>query len=163
MNLNYDLQKVVPGLLSAVPELRASYLQLVREEETSTQRLSPKDIEELNQIAELHDLPKRDLGKPGVTIVFEHLLLRFMLHLSEEYRFDRLREIMGWVEELTSHPEFAVRNLVAGSICEPLITTHESTLPIFVPLMGKKTKELCTMQFELYLVSDETKKLFGVT
>lgn len=165
MNLNYDLQAVIPGLLSAVPELAPAYLQLQKEEQESAQRLSPKDIDELDQITKMHGLPKRDYNQPGVTIVFEQLLVRFMLELTEKctpLHRHRLKEIMDWVEELAGHAEFAVRNLIAGSVCEPLITTHEANLRYFVPLMGEKTKALCTMQFEMYRINDETKRLFGV-
>lgn len=162
MNLSYDLQKIIPDLLLSVPELELPYQKMVNEEEQSAPQLSQQDIEELNQISRLHNLPKRDLNKPGVTIVFEQLLVDLMLRMASRGEYERLKEIIDWIEELAAHPEFAVRNLVAISICEPLITTHEDSLSHFVPLMGKKTKALCTMQFEQYLISDKTKRLFGI-
>lgn len=165
MNLNYDLQSVIPELLSAVPELAPTYQQMHQEAQESAQRLSQKDIDELEQIAQMHGLPKRNLSKPVETIVFEQLLVGFMVELAENStpsHHRRLSEIMEWVESLARHPEFAVRNLIACSVCEPLITTYQLNLHQFVPLMGEKTKALCTMQFEMYRIDDKIKQLFGV-
>ena len=163
MNNAYDLQPLVLELLKSVPEVTSEYERMKAESEEAKQFWKEEDYAELDKITAMHGLPKTDYSKPGVTIVFEDLLLRFMLELIEDKKqLFRLKAIMDWIEQLANHQEFAVRNLIAGSICEPLITTHESTLPHFVPLMGEKTKALCTMQFEIYRVSAETKKLFGV-
>lgn len=163
MNSNFDLQTIIPKLLANVPEIAQAYSELLQNEKMNAEKLSTEDISELNQIAEMHNLPKHDMNKPGVTIVFEQLLVKFILELKQDKKSaNRLKEIMDWIEKLANHPEFAVRNLVAVSICEPFITVHESSLSYLVPLMGEKTKELCSMQFELFWVSDETKRLFGV-
>ncbi|MFN8444519.1 MAG: hypothetical protein U0175_27290 [Caldilineaceae bacterium] len=164
MDKSYDLQPLVDELLLVVPELVAGYKNMEVESQNAKQYWSKKDYEDLDSIAKMHGLPKSDYGKPGVTIVFEDLLVRFMLEIAEDKgQAQRLKPIMQWIEHLANHEEFAVRNLIAVSVCEPLITTHQDKLHLFVPLMGEKTKSLCTMQFEMYNLWDETKRLFGIT
>jgi hypothetical protein len=117
----------------------------------------------MEQLREKHQLPKLDYTKPGPTLVFEQLLISFLLDLiKDKQHVQQLTKIMDWIEQLASSEVFAIRNHVAVSICEPLITNHQSSLELIVPFMGVNTKKLCTMQFEIYRVNDSTKKLFGV-
>jgi|GEM_PF-2119071 len=163
MGTNFNLQLIIPELLSNVPELEEAYIKMLDEEKSTAETLGKEDIRQLEQLAQLHNISGFDIRKPGVTIVFEQLLVRYIVDLSRDVRLhERLKLIIEWIETLANHPEFAVRNLIAVSVCEPLITTYEDTLGYFVPFMGEKTKALCTMQFEQYLISDETKKLFGI-
>ncbi len=161
--MSYDLRPIVAELLSVVPELKTPYLKLAAEEKKSKQKLTKEDLEELEQIADVHNLPKSNLDEPGEYLVFEDLLVAYMLRLAEEKEFKRLSDILSWLEKLASHHEFDVRNLIAIAVCEPLITTYQSKLQSIVPFMGQKTKALCTMQFERFRVRDETKRLFGIT
>lgn len=163
MNMSYDLQPLIDELLLTVPELTIGYRNMEIESQKAKHYWSKEDYEDLDQIVEMHGLPKSDFRKPGVTIVFEDLLVRFMLEIADDRKqAKKLKSIMQWLEHLANHEEFAVRNLIAVSVCEPLITTHEDKVHLFVPLMGPKTKGLCTMQFEMYNLRDETKRLFGV-
>jgi len=163
MKTNFNLQDIIPELLSNVPELEKAYMERLEEEKSDAETLSMEDIRQLEQISQIHNLGDFDVFKPGVTIVFEQLLAKFIIELSQDSQLHkRLESIMKWIETLAEHQEFAVRNLIAVSVCEPFITKYEVHLERIVPLMGDQTKALCTMQFKQFQISAKTKALFGI-
>jgi hypothetical protein len=123
--------------------------------------LTSGDVDDLQQVQKLHDL-QNEKGSLGSTIVFENLLVPYVLKTSQDpTNSSKLAETMNWIESLSNSDVFEVSNLVAGSFCEPLIASHEDELPLLYPSMGLKTKELCKMQFSRFVVTDETRKMFG--
>jgi hypothetical protein len=51
-----------------------------------------------------------------------------------------LSEVMNWIENLANSDIFAVSNLVAGSIGEPLIASHEDKLPDDISIHGEENQ-----------------------
>jgi len=163
MNSSYDTQRLVQELLRVAPELQSEYNKMLKEAKGAGKSWTREELDVMEQLREKHQLPKLDYTKPGPTLVFEQLLVPFLLDLiRDKQHVQQLTRIMNWVEQLASSEIFAIRNHVAVSICEPLITNHQSSLEQIVPFMGVNTKKLCIMQFEIYRVNDNTKKLFGV-
>jgi hypothetical protein len=151
-------QEVVPELISLVPEIKAKYVEMNTD---FGKDFTAKDISELKQIEELHNLPNSK-NSIGPSIVFENLLVPYILEISsKDSNPIRLSEIMVWIEKLSNSEVFEVSNLVSGSFCEPLVASNEDKLPALYPLMGVKTKELCKLQLSSFIVSDATKKLLG--
>lgn len=157
MNRMITYKEIVPELLSLVPDLKTKYAEMNADFGVS---FTEKDLDDLQQIEKAHDL-QVTTNSVGPSIVFENLFVPYLLGISgTNSNSTKLSEIMNWVEELSSSEVFEVSNLVAGSFCEPLLASHEDKLPALYPLMGKRTKELCRMQFSRFIVSDATKKMF---
>jgi hypothetical protein len=151
-------QEVVPELISLVPEIKTKYVEMNADFGSN---FTAKDVSELQQIAELHNLS--DSTKSiGPTIVFENLLVPYVLEISSNgSNPTRLLEIMTWIEKLSNSGVFEISNLVSGSFCEPLVASNEDKLPALYPTMGIKTKELCKLQLSSFIVSDATRKMLG--
>ncbi len=151
-------QEIVPDLLTLVPEIRVEYAEMNAEFSSS---FSERDVDELQQLEETYELTN-NTDSIDTTIVFENLLVPYVVDIASTGKNSKkLSQIMDWLEALSINPVFEVSNLVAGSFCEPLIGSHEDKLSLLYPFMGKKTKELCKMQFSRFIVSEETKKMFG--
>ncbi len=100
-----------------------------------------------------------EMHSPGVTIVFEDLLVPLILALScdAEGSF-QLTEIMNWLEEASADSDVA--NAIAVTVCESLITTHVSKIEAIYPYMGKRVRDMCIMQFSENHISKATKRIF---
>ena len=100
----------------------------------------------------------------GAIILLEDLVIPLLIRLAEDNTAEahqRLSELFGWFEYLATETGKEARNAVATGICPALITNEVAYLPVFAPLMGEATKELCIIMFHWYRVSDQTKKLLG--
>jgi hypothetical protein len=151
-------QKIVPDLLILVPEIRTEYAKMNAEFDNV---FSEKEVNELQELERAYELSSHT-DSIGETIVFENLLVPYVLRIaSTGENLNKLLEIMNWIEALSNSTVFEVSNLVAGSFCEPLIASNEDKLPLLYPLMGKRTRELCKMQFSRFIVSDEIRKMFS--
>jgi hypothetical protein len=151
-------QEVVPELISLFPGIKARYIEMNTDFGSN---FTDKDIAELKQINELHNLSSSK-NSIGSSIVFENLLVPYVLEISSENNNSaKLSEIMTWIEKLSNSEVFEVSNLVSGSFCEPLVASNEDKLPALYLSMGTKTKELCKLQLSSFIVSDATKKLLG--
>lgn len=134
----HPTQNILSQLLDVVPELKEGYETITGHSVHSTK--APY--------------------KPGITIVFEDLLVPFIAALSSDItRSDRLADVMNWIEQLANSEIPEVRNLVAVGVCEALITNEDKHLQKIQPYMGKKTRGLCRSLFPLYHVSENTAKL----
>jgi hypothetical protein len=151
-------QEVVPELISLVPEIKAKYVEM---NTGFGSNFTDKDVSELKQIEELHNIPGSK-NSIGPTIVFENLLVPYVLEISDKGDNPvRLSEIMIWIEKLSNSEVFEISNLVSGSFCEPLVASNQDKLPALYPSMGMKTKELCKLQLSSFIVSDATRRLLG--
>lgn len=150
-------QEVVSQLMVLAPQLKGKYQEL----NTNFRRnLSDQDLEESRLIEDLHGLQSNQ-GNIGVSVVFENLFIPCILELANDQdKSTHLSEVMNWVESLANSDIFAVSNLVAGSVCEPLIASHEDKLSNIFPYMGRKTRELCKMQFSRFIITNQTKIMF---
>jgi hypothetical protein len=157
----YDLQSLIPHLLEVVPEIRDEYEAMRKYAIESHPHWIDQDYEDMLRIAQIHNLPKKQHDEPGITLVVEDLLVPHIIKQALDTRSSsRLHEIMKWVEGLANSDIFDVKNLVAASICQPMITTFEDELKHIYPYMGKKTKELCRIQLPYYNIRSKTKRLF---
>ncbi len=147
--------QIIPTLLEVVPEIKEQYVGL------GEYNLSDKDIEVMDRIRKIHDLPYSDRKALGATIVFETILVPFIISLLNDLQKKRrLSEITKWIETLANHEDFWIRNLIATSICEPLLTTYEDKLPKMFDYLGIKTKKMCKKQLNDYILEDATIHLF---
>ncbi len=150
-------QELTSQLISLAPDLASKYATMNAEFGSD---FTDDDAAKLKEIDEIHSLQSQSKAV-GTTVVFENLLVPYILEISAMDRdSEQLSKIMNWLEELSSSNVFEISNLVAGSICEPLIASHEDKLAFLIPYMGTKMKELCKMQFSRFIVTEETKKMF---
>ena len=147
---------VVPQLLDIIPELNQNYDKM---NEGFGSKFSAAEIEELDKLDESLRLPKVKQRSIGTTIVFENLLVPYIVSLATSEDWTVLSKIMDWIEVL-ANGIFEVSNLVAGSVCEPIIASNGNSILTIYPYMGKRTREFCKMQFSRFMVSDEVKQLF---
>ena len=151
-------QEIVSDLLTLVPEIRAEYAEM---NAGFGSGFSEHDVDELQQLEETYERTN-NTNSLGTTIVFENLLVPYVVDIvSTGKNSKKLSQLMDWIEALATNPMFEVSNLVAGSFCEPLIGSYQDELSLLYPFMGKRTKELCKMQFSRFIVSEEIKKMFG--
>ncbi len=151
-------QEIVSDLLTLVPEIRAEYAEM---NAGFGSGFSEHDVDELQQLEETYERTN-NTNSLGTTIVFENLLVPYVVDIVNTGKNSKkLSQLMDWIEALATNPVFEVSNLVAGSFCEPLIASHQDELSLLYPFMGKRTKELCKMQFSRFIVSEEIKKMFG--
>ncbi|MDP9312666.1 MAG: hypothetical protein M3R24_17565 [Chloroflexota bacterium] len=157
---SFDLQQLVPDMLERIPEIKPAYEAIAQEYREAVEHWTTQDFQEIRTIEQLHHMSASDPSRPGMTIVMERLVTQFLVDLAVQGNGQRrLAEITAWIEDLAQSEIFDIRNLVAVSVCEPLVTTYEDHLPHILPFLGDSTKELCRMQLLSYRVSEETKKL----
>ena len=147
-------------MLDFVPEIRDEYALMKKR---SLDAGALWDVQDYRDMGAAYTTGKsfEELHSPGVTIVFEDLLVPLILALScdAEGSF-RLTEIMNWLEEASTNSDVA--NAIAVTVCESLITTHVSEIEAIYPYMGKRVRDMCIMQFSEYHISKATKRIFGV-
>ena len=151
-----DEQLLSKQLLEVIPEIADEYFKFIKD--NSNANFTEEDIAELRELEALYGLSSTS---PGVTLAFESVLVPKIVEMSQNSKSrDELMRIFDWIEKMAQDEQFAVRNLVAGSICTPLITTYSPALPSIRPHMGKATAKLCKMQFSAYRITEQTQKLF---
>lgn len=155
----YDIQRLIPDLLQAIPEIREGYNAL---KEEFSGPLPEYDLEELEIIREMHGFPIEDPDEPGITIVIENIVVPYIIELVNSKNTKRLQEIMAFMERWASSEIFDISNLVGVCICEPLITTYEDYIEDTYPYMGPATIKMCIDSFSAFRVSDKTKQIFGI-
>jgi hypothetical protein len=158
-SFNFDAQQLLPELFERIPSFRETYLGFVQ---NWNPVLSKKDKEELEHIVQLHNLPRQNYDLPGMTIVFENLLVPHLVELSKQNSSKQLSNAMDWIEQLAINEHFEVRNLVAGSVCVPLLTTHSGSFNDILPFTGKETIALCKMVSTGYRLSEDVRKLLNL-
>lgn len=132
---------LVDELLKAVPELSQSYEKLKMEYSTD---LTKQDYQELDEIRKLHNIPYSDPNLPGITIVFESLLCRYIFEdLVSPLDRNRIQQIFKWIEFIVVRGDSNVLNLVGTSICEPILTTYERYFEDIYIFLGPQTILLC--------------------
>lgn len=137
VDLSYDLQNLLPEFLQLTPELKEAYLQYAS---GWGSELSQQDKQRLEQIAKLHGiLPTLDA--PGMHVIFEELLIPYVVTLYKENNLKYLRKILFWIEDLINRKEFNVKNLVLVSFCDSLVANYYEETKGLSALMGERTKE----------------------
>jgi hypothetical protein len=152
-----DLEHLI---VEYIPEIKDEYETHIQH----TFDVVSEHSEDLYALERFKGKPKSEI-RLGSTLVFEDLVVPVIVQLSQQRTIasqDRLKEIFLWIEQLACSDNFKIRNAVASGICTSLITTNGRFLAGIINFMGEKTKDLCTMQFSAYKVSDATKKLFGI-
>ena len=154
----FDLDlHILPLLLKHVPELRHGF-EAMKEEYAS---LTEADLYDVRQVEKQHGLSPLSLHSPGSYQVFELLLTEYIVFLAKEQDTrKRLQEVMAWIEELANSSLFPVRNLLALTVCEALLTTHQAQVKSIYPYMGSQTRALCLQQFDSFHISPEIQELF---
>lgn len=157
---HFDRQKVIDELIIVVPEIREEYEEMVLYEQSV--ELSIEDIKELEEIAQMHNITA-DLNLPGDTIVFENVFVPQLILFVKENATDRLKVVFEWVESIvTTHEQSDdIQTLFWGSLCEPLVASHDIFFPQIFPFMGPRTLELCRMVRETYVLSEEVNNLLN--
>ena len=91
-------EDVEPLALKLVPEIRSEYYK-------SQSDLAPYPTD--GWIEELHHIPEGDWRRLGATILFENLLIPFIMSLFEDEARNqrRIQEIMDWIETLAHHED----------------------------------------------------------
>lgn len=154
---SYDLQELLSDLLEHVPELRSGYIQI--KAEMAGIQFSEKDYQELEQLSEIYGFPMHEERLPGMTIVFEDLLIPQLVEFIEQGNYHRLEAVMKWIERLSASEHFAVRNLVAVTICESFLSSYNKCFQTIFLYMGDKTKTICKMATEGLIIKDEIKQI----
>jgi hypothetical protein len=97
----------------------------------------------MQTLTQQNGLPTFRLGEPGLNLVFENVLLPFVIRLASDIEnSQRLIEVLEVIEELASSEKFYISNLVTTGFCEPLITTHQARASSIIPFMGSVTRKL---------------------
>ena len=97
-------------------------------------------------LEELHHIPLKDVRRLGATIVFESILVPFVMSLFEDETSHRKRiqEIINWVENLAHHEDLRIRETLVGvCVCEQILDKYGEKLPQIYPYFGPRTKEIC--------------------
>ena len=159
--MRYNINLLIPELLQNIPEIQTEYLEMLLEYRDGAEKLSEQDIQELRDIRIMHNIPESDLNTPGISLVFDALVTPLIVKLAVEKKSaNRLSEIMEWIETLAKSEVLDIHNLISVCTCESLITTYEDSLSGVFPFMGKRTRELCKLQFDEWRLSPETFELF---
>jgi len=159
-NTEITIYNLIEYTLKAIPEIKLQYEDEAKWYQSAYKSLTKQDLEELNTIATIHNIPQTN-DPIGETIVFENMVSPFIASLApNSQQRKRLEAVMIWIEGLANSKDKWVRNIVAGSVCEPLLTTYRGSLKDIIPYMGEMTKQFCRMQFEQWKLSKETKLLF---
>lgn len=125
-------QNLVEHTLLKVPEIQEEYDQFVV-------RYGGPVSKELEEIAKKHNVLQTS-GPIGNHIVFEDILVKFVVSIASQKPMERrLFEIMEFIEELATHPDSRIQNVIAVSFCEPLATTHRNHCNAILPYMGSQT------------------------
>lgn len=139
---DYDLKKLLPELFLIVPEIESEYNHMKKQSEKVIH--PPEYIQKMSDLRQSLGMPSwHDYSSPGMTIVFENLLVPQIVALAEDAQSHRLEEIFIWIETLANSEYFAVRNLVGLCVCIPLMTSRNKTFPNIFPYMGNETIEKC--------------------
>lgn len=97
------------------------------------------------------------------TVCVEALLPPLLVKLAvDRSAHIRLAQIMAWVEGCASGSDQEIRNIVAGCICAPLMSTYVDDLPKIMPYLGQTTRDICRAQFSLYNADERIRKLFDI-
>jgi hypothetical protein len=127
---------LIEHTLLKVPEIQEEYDQNVVWYDVP---LSEEAIKKLDEIAKKHNIPQTS-GPIGPHIVFEDIFVKFVVSIANQKPMERrLIEILQFVEELATHPDIHIQNVIAVSFCEPLATTHRSHCNAILPYMGSQT------------------------
>ncbi len=97
-------------------------------------------------LEELLDIPHNDERRLGATILFESILVPFIVSLFDDEMNNRTRiqELMDWIEYLAHQEDVNIRGgLVGVCVCEQVIGRYDDRLPQIFPYFGPKTKEIC--------------------
>lgn len=120
MNLNsINYRDVIPATLRVFPELKGAY-------EKEAARWTEEPFGPYN----LFDI-----------IVMPHVLGL----LNAKGREDELRKAFEYFENLATHSDEEISNLIGVAVCEELCS-HEAALQRAVKFMGPKTKSFCDSQ-----------------
>ena len=154
--------QVMSHVLKAVPEIKTAYEKMRSDSAISALQLTQEDIEELEAIWS-EDAPLLRIEEPGIHIVFEDILVPFVVSLvSEPTKVERLKEVLAAIEELAVSETFYVSNAVCVSFCEPIVTNQQDKAPVIIPYMGEATLQLCRLQDKQFYLSAPVKHLLGI-
>lgn len=117
--INYD--DIIPKILEAIPEIRDEYEK---------------------EAAHWTD------EKMGPYNLFDIILMpRVIGLLNGTGHEEELRRVFNFFEELASHQNIEIRNVIGVGVCEELCC-HEAALQKAVKFMGRRTKAHCDIQLK---------------
>lgn len=117
--INYD--DIIPKILEAIPEIRDEYEK---------------------EAAHWTD------EKMGPYNLFDIILMpRVIGLLNGTGHEEELRRVFNFFEELASHQNIEIRNVIGVGVCEELCC-HEAALQKAVKFMGSRTKAHCDIQLK---------------
>lgn len=159
-------EDIYTELLEAVPELRTRIEAQIeepngweRELKRAGQDYSEADLEYLRQISAPETQSKKQ--DPLVYVFFESelcpLISGYAQRAEQEEPFDRLHDIMDWVEELAQSDDQRTRNLVLIGICETLLGNEKYRIHYILPFMGEATQQMCRELLPHFRVPDKVR------
>lgn len=107
----------------------------------------------LEALPEIRDAYEKEAAhwteeKMGPYNLFDIILMpRVISQLNGNGHDDELRRAFDFFEELASHPNIEVSNLIGVGVCEELCC-HEAALQKAVKFMGTRTKASCDTQLK---------------
>lgn len=118
-SIGYD--EIIPKTLQAMPEMRDAY---------------EKEAAHWTEV------------KMGPYNLFDIIVMpRVIDQLNGDGHDDELRQAFNFFEELASHPNVEIRNVIGVGVCEELCC-HEAALQKAVKFMGTRTKAYCDIQLK---------------
>lgn len=122
MNLkNIDYDEIIPKTLEAMPEIRDAY---------------EKEAAHWTE------------GKMGPYNLFDIIAMpRVISQLNGSGHDEELRRTFEFFEDLASHPNIEISNVIGVGVCEELCC-HEAALQKAVKFMGRRTKAYCDIQLK---------------
>ena len=97
-------------------------------------------------VEELISLDNDDERRMGATIVFENLLVPFVMSLFEDEKVhtNRIQEILDWIEFLANHEDHRISGtLINVCFWGDIIDKFSYDIPRIFPYFGPRTRELC--------------------
>ena len=79
----YNIQHLLPDVLAAVPEIRAAYEAECAATAYAVTHWTAQDIQDMETIRALHDLPVHDPREPGIMLVLNDLVVPFVVELAQ--------------------------------------------------------------------------------
>lgn len=159
--ISHNEQQLITDLITIVPEIENDILYMQDSFKKRSTLLDLEDKQQLDSIQQKRKLHSVRTDQVGIDIIMEDILIPYIMNtITENKNTRQIKQVMDWIEGIAHSDLFEIRNAVATSICEPLITSFQSDLPYVYPYLGDKTRSLCKMQFSEYNITDATKKLF---
>lgn len=164
-----DYGHIEPMALEKIPEIWDEYLSELGIGDPHKLPISRQEwIRALYDIPSIFDSDVLDAfteyepQRLGATIVFDNLVVQFIIELLHKRDIDRLEYLFDWFELLASDDNHQIRgSLIEVTLCESLLSNNASFFPQFYPFIEKRPVLLESFKLvsKHFRITDEIKAL----